>query len=200
MLSTRKPSSSERCKCKTFNFTAYFDTGASGILLSTSTATTFNIPTTSTIYADVGVAGSDNFNVSQSIRLALANFSDGGVFIECMQPNLLFVEDAAVAAATGIGVHAPAAVNTATGVSLGAIYSTLYIGQDAFGIPNMSSGPGSNPAAPTMILITKPDHANPLGQFIQVGWKAYYQAGLLWTNEATDLPHCGVLRCKSTFV
>lgn len=124
---------------------------------------------------------------------------DGGVFIEAMQPSALFVEDAAVAAVTGMGVHAPAAVNTATATIAGAIYSTLYVGADAFGVPQMQSAVGSNPAAPSMILITKPDHANPLGQYIQVGWKAYYQAGLLWTNEASDVPHVVQLRSRSKF-
>src|SRR5262245_9672105 len=52
-----------------FNVTAFLDTGASGILLSNNTAdflgvqhSTFNGQ--EVVYSDVGVAGSDNFNVS----------------------------------------------------------------------------------------------------------------------------------------
>jgi len=65
-----------------FNVQAYLDTGASGILFSTSTAKALNIATEQVggvpvIYADVGVAGSDNFNVSQLVRLRLAPYIPG---------------------------------------------------------------------------------------------------------------------------
>src|SRR5260221_9807210 len=53
-----------------FNIQAYLDTGASGILISSPTATLLNIPTelvngTPVIYSDVGVVGTDDFQVSQ---------------------------------------------------------------------------------------------------------------------------------------
>lgn len=62
-----------------FNVQAYLDTGASSILISTPTAQalglqglTFN--GSPVIYSDVGVAGTDDFQVSQPLRLSLANF------------------------------------------------------------------------------------------------------------------------------
>ena len=52
-----------------FNVTAYFDTGASGILLSQETADYLSVPKSYSggqlvVYEDVGVGGSEQFNVS----------------------------------------------------------------------------------------------------------------------------------------
>jgi len=124
---------------------------------------------------------------------------DGGVFIEAMQPANLFIENAAVASGTGYGVHAPAAAAIASTATTGAIYSTLYLGADAFGTPKMTGIAGSDPASPSLILINKPDNANPLGQWIYLGWKAFYAAALLWTSEASDVPHVVQLRSKTKF-
>ncbi|MCC6124949.1 MAG: autotransporter-associated beta strand repeat-containing protein [Pirellulales bacterium] len=60
-----------------FNVTAYFDTGASGILLSYETAAYLSVPKSYSggqlvIYEDVGVGGSEQFNVSQPLYIALA--------------------------------------------------------------------------------------------------------------------------------
>jgi autotransporter-associated beta strand protein len=73
-----------------FNVAAYFDTGASGILISDATFNTLSQPLNSppeaglaksrypantgplVVYQDVGVGGSDNFNVSQPVYLGLA--------------------------------------------------------------------------------------------------------------------------------
>jgi N4-gp56 family major capsid protein len=124
---------------------------------------------------------------------------DGGVFVEAMSPNLLFVEDASQAAASGMGVHAPASTSTQSAASAGAIYSTLYLGADAFGIPKMVGDAGSDPATPSLRIVKNPDSGNPLGQFIYVGWKAFYMAALLWTSEASDVPHVVQLRTRSSF-
>lgn len=124
---------------------------------------------------------------------------DGAVFVEAMRPDLLFIEDASVAAAIGYGVHAPAAANTASAPSAGAIYSTLYLGEDAFGIPKMVGDAGSDPATPSLKIVKNPDSGNPLGQFIFVGWKAFYMSALLWTSETTDIPHVVQLRTRTTF-
>jgi N4-gp56 family major capsid protein len=79
------------------------------------------------------------------------------------------------------------------------IYSNIYLGQEAFGVPKLSGmRAGSDPKAPSIIILDKPDKADPLNQVTTFGWKALYQAGLLWTNEATDLPHLVVLRTKTT--
>lgn len=124
---------------------------------------------------------------------------DGGVFVEAMRPDLLFIEDASQAAATGYGVHAPSAASTASASDAGAIYSTLYLGEDSFGIPKMVGDAGSDPATPSLKIVKNPDSGNPLGQFIFVGWKAFYMSALLWTSEPTDVPHCVQLRTRSTF-
>jgi autotransporter-associated beta strand protein len=60
-----------------FNVTAYFDTGASGILLSYETADYLSVPKSYSggqlvIFEDVGVGGSEQFNVSQPLYIALA--------------------------------------------------------------------------------------------------------------------------------
>jgi autotransporter-associated beta strand protein len=60
-----------------FNVTAYFDTGASGILLSKETADYLNVLKSSAggqpvIFEDIGVGGSEEFYVSQPVYIALA--------------------------------------------------------------------------------------------------------------------------------
>jgi hypothetical protein len=65
-----------------FNVQAYLDTGASGILVSASTAAALGIVTEQVngvpvIYSDVGVAGRDDFSVSVPLRMALASYLPG---------------------------------------------------------------------------------------------------------------------------
>jgi autotransporter-associated beta strand protein len=60
-----------------FTITGYFDTGASGILLSYETADYLSVPKSYSggnlvVYEDVGVGGSEQFNVSQPVYIALA--------------------------------------------------------------------------------------------------------------------------------
>ena len=65
-----------------FNITAYFDTGASGILLSTNTAQTLGVVNSHypepggplVTYEDVGVGGSSQFNVSEPLYVGVAKF------------------------------------------------------------------------------------------------------------------------------
>lgn len=62
-----------------FNIQAYYDTGASGVLLSNNTADALGIAHatyngTDVIYSDVGVAGSDNFYVSNGVSISLAKY------------------------------------------------------------------------------------------------------------------------------
>lgn len=124
---------------------------------------------------------------------------DGGVFVEAMSPSALFTEDASQPSATGYGVHAPAASTTQSANGAGAIYSTLYLGADSFGIPKMTGDIGSDPATPSLRIVNKPDSGNPLGQFVFVGWKAFYMSALLWTNDSSDVPHVVQLRTRTTF-
>lgn len=113
---------------------------------------------------------------------------DGCDFIEAQSP---FMETAG-----HYGVYSP----DAGGVIANNIYSNLYLGQDFFGVPKLSGmRAGSDPKAPSLIVLDKPDKADPLNQITTLGWKAFYSAVLLWTNEASDLPHGGILRTKTTF-
>lgn len=119
---------------------------------------------------------------------------DGCKFVENNSP---FIESAVADGGAGYGSYGPA---TGGDISKN-IYSAIYLGAEAFGVPKLSGmRAGSDPKAPSLIILDKADKADPLNQLTTLGWKAFYQAGLLWTNEATDLPHCGVLRCKSTYV
>lgn len=113
---------------------------------------------------------------------------DGCDFVENGSP---FIETAG-----NYGVYSPdASDNVANN-----IYSNIYLGAEAFGVPKLSGmKAGSDPYAPSLIVLDKPDKSDPANQQTTIAWKAYYQAGLLWTNEATDVPHLVVLRSKSTF-
>lgn len=64
---------------ETFNIQAFFDTGASGILLSNNTADLLGIQRSTfngqdVVFSDVGVAGTDDFNVSELLYISLARF------------------------------------------------------------------------------------------------------------------------------
>ena len=110
---------------------------------------------------------------------------DGCDFVEHQSP---FIESATY------GVYQPGAAIQNN------IYANIYLGAEAFGVPKLSSmRAGSDPRSPSIIVLDKPDKSDPLNQQTTLGWKAFYQAGLLWTNEATDLPHCGILRTKTSF-
>jgi N4-gp56 family major capsid protein len=112
---------------------------------------------------------------------------DGCKFFENQSP---FIEQS-----TGYGIYNPSDTVSDN------IYACLYLGAEAFGVPKLSGmRAGSDPKAPSLIILDKPDKADPLNQKTTFGWKAFYQAGLLLTNEATDTPHLVVARCKSTFV
>jgi hypothetical protein len=55
---------------------AFFDTGASGILVSDETATELGLPRVTDVeFQDVGVGGVDSFDVSQPFMVELANFA-----------------------------------------------------------------------------------------------------------------------------
>src|SRR4030095_11199909 len=73
----RRPGSDPLSSDATFSIEAFLDTGASGILLSNETADALGIEratfSNQTItFSDVGVAGSDNFHVSEPISIHLA--------------------------------------------------------------------------------------------------------------------------------
>ncbi len=62
------------------NIQAYFDTGASGILIGQNSATTLGIVLSKhngqdVTFTDIGVAGTDTFGVSEELYIGLANFT-----------------------------------------------------------------------------------------------------------------------------
>ena len=60
----------------TFNIQAFYDTGASGVLVSKETADAIGLPLAAGVeFGDVGVGGIDFFNVSQPINIHLAPFT-----------------------------------------------------------------------------------------------------------------------------
>lgn len=75
----------------------------------------------------------------------------------------------------------------------GFIYSTIITGKGAYGTVNMKKMGGSMDK-PQIIINDKPDKSDPLGQYILVGWKAFWTGLLL--NSAWGV----TLRSKSQFV
>jgi len=56
------------------------------------------------------------------------------------------------------------------------IYANIALGRSAFGAPIMG---GQSPFNPSIVVINKPDHSNPLNQYTTMGWKAYWASVLL---------------------
>ena len=63
-----------------------------------------------------------------------------------------------------------------TGGTNGTIYSSIVTGSQSYGTPVMA---GQSPYDPKILMVTTPDSANPLNQFVTAGWKSYYAAGVL---------------------
>ncbi len=73
----------------------------------------------------------------------------------------------------------------------GAVLSTIVTGMGSYACPRLS---GNKPESPTVMVVDKADSLNPLAQFITIGWKIFFTAGVL--NSKFGL----VLRHKSPFV
>ena len=56
------------------------------------------------------------------------------------------------------------------------VYANLALGRGAFGTPVLG---GQSPFDPSIIVINKPDHSNPLNQYTTMGWKACWASVLL---------------------
>lgn len=82
----------------------------------------------------------------------------------------------------------PAGTNTT-----GFIYSTIVTGKGGYGAVDLPKL-GGIAKKPQIIIVDKPDSGNPLGQFITVGWKAYWAGCLLNSQWGVTLRH------KSQFV
>ncbi len=83
--------------------------------------------------------------------------------------------------------------NSAEGVysASGENFASFVIGRELFGAPIMA---GLSPFDPTLIVVNKPDSANPLNQFTSIGWKGYWAVKVL--NDTWGVK----LLSKATFV
>ncbi len=116
----------------TFNIEAFYDTGASGVLISNQTASLLGIPLeqvggTNVVFSDVGVGGSQDFNVSVPIEIGLAPYSQ-------------FVSDQLDDPFTIDTVYAQRFQNVRTqiGQALTDVDNPLLEGLDVFGMPTMT--------------------------------------------------------------
>lgn len=102
---------------------------------------------------------------------------DGVVFVDGTNP---FIEDDVY------GTY-----NATDSGTTGLIYSTIFFGAGAFGVPKLAGS--KSPLAPQVFIIDKADHSNPLNQYVTAGWKGYYMA------MGLDALNIVVGRSKSTF-
>ena len=78
--------------------------------------------------------------------------------------------------------------STAGSNTTGLIYSTIITGKSAYGAVNMAKM-GASLNKPRMIVVDKPDSGNLLGQYIYVGWKAYWGSTVLNPAWGVTLRH-----------
>jgi N4-gp56 family major capsid protein len=85
--------------------------------------------------------------------------------------------------------------------SNGLVYSSIYLGADAFGVPELSNKrAGGSQMSPRVIVLAQADKSDPLNLKTSIAWKAFYGAKPFITNVSGEFPHYGILRTKSTFV
>lgn len=112
---------------------------------------------------------------------------DGVAFVEANNP---WIENAYGVEVTS---GSPAAAKSS--------YSNIYLGADAFGIPNLTNKQaGGSQSAPKLIVLNSPDKADPLNQITTLGWKAFWGAGPFVTTVNQERPRYGILRTLSTFI
>jgi N4-gp56 family major capsid protein len=90
---------------------------------------------------------------------------------------------------------------SATDPGDGLVYSNLFLGKDAFGIPNLSNNKaGGTQQAPKLIILNQPDKADPINQKTTIGWKSFFGAAAFITSVTGERPRYVNLRTKSTFI
>lgn len=83
----------------------------------------------------------------------------------------------------------------------GLTYSTLFLGADAFGIPNLTNKiAGGSQQAPKIVILNQPDKSDPLNQKTAVAWKSFFGADAFITDVSGERPRFVILRSKSTFI
>ena len=114
---------------------------------------------------------------------------DGGVFTS---NDNTFIESQGTAYGT---------YNDADANNKGLSYANIYLGAEAFGIPELSNKrAGGSQMAPRVIVLAQADKSDPLNLKTSIAWKSFFGAKAFITNVAGEVPHYGLLRCKSTFV
>lgn len=126
----------------------------------------------------------DTSNLYKRGQIAL----DGAVFVEA--DNASIEGDTY---GTQLGTTAITGTNTP-------VYSTFYLGRDAFGCVELTDKrAGASMMGPKLIVNATPDKADPLNLKTVLGWKAFFGCKALHTSETSDVPHYLQLRTKSTF-
>lgn len=87
-----------------------------------------------------------------------------------------------------------------TSSATGANFTTLYLGRDAFGCPELSNKKaGGSPMGPRIQILANADKSDPLNLKTAIAWKCFYGAKPFITNVSGEVPHYLQFRCKSTF-
>lgn len=91
----------------------------------------------------------------------------------------------------------------------GLVYSTIYLGRDAFGAPKLSNArAGASPQAPRITILDKADKSDVANRKTVLSWKSYYGAApFICKNETNgannaigERPRYVILRSRSTFI
>jgi N4-gp56 family major capsid protein len=88
-------------------------------------------------------------------------------------------------------IESSSATSEGTFDGAGNIFSTLVLGENAFGVVKLA---GDSPMSPKVTVLTAPDKSDILNQSIKAGYKCYYAAKLLNGKRAV------VVKSKSRFV
>ena len=86
-------------------------------------------------------------------------------------------------------------------------YGVIYLGEGAFGVPELSNGrAGGSPMGPRMNILASADKTDPQNTTTLIAWKCFYGCGALIVKgndgnvPSWEVPRYGILRVKSTWV